>query len=143
MEWNIGGIWKILVAAGVAFWVGVAPAIQLLFVLMGIDILTGLLSGRKNGGIRSSIAYLGLRKKTLIIILVYTAAFVEYYAKTQVPILTDYNIPAATAVTLAFCLYEGLSILENVIKGGVPIPPAWFDAVKKGVEKLFGTAPSP
>lgn len=87
-----------------------------LLAFMALDVLTGLIAGARKRRLSSRISYKGMMKKagSLIVIAVcfgLDAAFAL-------------NVPLAQAMTGFFLINEAISILENVKRMGVKLPPA-------------------
>lgn len=88
--------------------------IMIPIVLMGIDIITGLLNAWLKGKVKSSILRKGLAKKIgEICVIIIGELFV-----------TGLNLPAAVSsgISLYLIIMELISICENLEKLGVPIP---------------------
>ncbi len=122
-------ILELLAAAGgavVSFFVQMPPLVWILLAVMTIDYITGLIcaamgksSKTENGYIASHVAWQGLMKKALILLVVLLAALLDEAVSKGAGI-------QFAAVMGATCLWfiasEGLSILENVATMGVPVP---------------------
>lgn len=105
-------------AAGVAseyFFGAWNAALEALVWAMAIDYLTGVLAAYINPQLMldSRTGFRGICKKILTLLLVSLAHFVDSATGQQI---------VCTAVTWFFLGNEGLSILENAAKAGVPIP---------------------
>lgn len=88
--------------------------IMIPIVLMGIDIITGLLNAWLKGEVKSSILRKGLAKKIgEICVIIIGELFV-----------TGLSLPAAVSsgISLYLIIMELISICENLEKLGVPIP---------------------
>ena len=120
--------WLVKASAGTAaaFWGGLIPLVQLLVVLMLIDICTGLLSAAQRRQIDSRVSFVGMTKKAVTLLIVVMAAAVECYAGATVG-----NLPIDEAVAGFYCASEGISILENAVKAGLPVPQLLQDVLKK------------
>lgn len=107
-----------------------------LAIFMAIDYLTGLMLAfvfkksikTANGGANSKIAWTGLCRKIVTLLLVAVAYRIDLTMKTS--FLKD-------GVCVAFITAEGISILENAKLMGLPIPKALANAleVMKGGQK--------
>lgn len=89
-----------------------------LYVLVGVvtlDYVTGVLVAISDKQLSSEIGFRGLLKKMMIFLLVYLAVLVEQATGTDILRL---------AVILFYIANEGISILENAGKLGVPYPEA-------------------
>jgi toxin secretion/phage lysis holin len=89
--------------------------VDLLFMLMVIDVLTGIAKAWKNKRLRSRNALYGYARKVLIFTVVIMANVLD-----QILGLSG----ALTYATVIFYIAnEGLSIVENLAQFGVNIPP--------------------
>lgn len=122
-------ITEVLAAIGGAiasFFCGLPPIIWVLIAVMSIDYITGIICGlmgkspnTENGGISSKMAFRGLLKKALILLVVLLAALLD----KAVSMGTGAAFEAVAGATcLWFIASEGFSIIENVASMGVPIP---------------------
>lgn len=86
-----------------------------LIAFMAIDYLTGLIVGVVRKNLSSAVGFVGLAKKVLILLLVIVANLLDVHVLQ--------GGSAARGLVIAFYLAnEGLSIVENAGKLGVPIP---------------------
>lgn len=122
LDWLVKGV----AGAIAAVWGGLIPLVQLLLILMLIDIGTGLLSAAQRREISSRISFVGMTKKALVLLVVAMAAAVESYAGAIVG-----NLPIDEAVAGFYCASEGISILENAVTAGLPVPQLLRDVLKK------------
>lgn len=122
-------IMEILAAVGgaiVSFFVTMPPLVWILIAVMTIDFITGLLCGAmgksdktENGYIASSTAFIGLLKKALILLIVLLANLLDMAVSAGAGITFE---AVMGATCLWFIASEGLSILENAAKIGIPVP---------------------
>ena len=122
-------ILELLAAAGGAvasFFVQMPPLVWILLAVMTIDYITGLIcaamgksSKTENGYIASHVAWQGLMKKALILLVVLLAALLDQAVSKGAGIQFE---AVMGATCLWFIASEGLSILENVATMGVPVP---------------------
>ena len=135
-------------AAGVviSFFAGLPPVISVLLAVMTLDYLTGVLCaimGRsektQSGHLSSSVAFTGLMKKALIILVVLLAALLDRAVAMSAGIEFE---AVAGATCLWFIASEGMSILENAAKLGIPIPKIILDALDLIKKKGNGTDPA-
>lgn len=96
-------------------------ALTVMFLLMGLDYLTGLalaLLGRsgktKDGRFRSSAAFKGLTRKLMMVVIVMLGTALDRMLNT--------DSVCRIAVIGFYAANEGLSILENALALGVPVP---------------------
>lgn len=114
-------------AAGVAseyFFGAWNAALEALVWAMAIDYLTGVLAAYINSQLMldSRTGFRGICKKIFILLLVSLAHFVDSATGQQI---------VCTTVVWFFLGNEGLSILENAAKAGVPIPEKLRQTLKQ------------
>ncbi|AGL03671.1 phage holin family protein [Desulfoscipio gibsoniae] len=80
-----------------------------------IDYITGLMAAVIEKKLSSSIGFRGIFKKVLIFSLVGIGHIIDYY-------LIEKGSAVRTAVIFFYLSNEGLSIIENASKVGLPIP---------------------
>jgi len=95
----IGGFDKLLIA---------------LTIFMVIDYLTGVMASFVGSNLSSKIGFKGIAKKMAILLIVIMAY--------QIDVVASQDMLIRTMVIWFFLGNEGLSILENAAKMGVPIP---------------------
>ncbi|NFC27819.1 holin [Clostridium botulinum] len=116
MKWD-----KILstVIAGVGacanyFFGGLDMALKTLLLLMVLDYVSGLICAGKDKTLSSSAGFKGLAKKIIILIIVGVSVSVDN--------ATGANGIVRSMVIFFYASMEGISILENATKAGVPVP---------------------
>lgn len=113
-------------AAGtmVSYFLGWNAAIEALLVMMVIDYITGLMAAYINPELKlnSTRGFRGICKKIMILLLVVLANELERAT----------GIPAVESVVVWFFIgNEGLSIVENAAKAGVPVPNKLKDTLEQ------------
>ena len=98
--------------------------ITALIVLIVIDYITGVLAAGIEGKLNSSIGFKGIAKKVLILMVVALAVQIDNVYPT--------NGMIRSLVIYFFIANEGLSILENAGRAGLPIP----EKLTKAIETL-------
>lgn len=125
---RVGGL-----AAGAALglWIGLAPVIQLLLLLMVADFATGVVAGGVNGQLASVVSLRGMRKKVATLGYVGIASLLGHYVAV-VPglaeLLPSGDVPLGHVAAGVFVVPELLSIVENLVHAGVN-PPAFLAAL--------------
>ena len=94
---------------------GLDGLLIVLLVFMGIDYVTGIMCAIKDKTISSKVGFAGICKKILIIILVGMSNMLDIYVLQTGSMLR-------TAALFFYISNEGVSILENAGKLGLPIP---------------------
>lgn len=108
----------------VSYFLGWGEALEALLVLMVIDYMTGLLAAYicPDMKLNSTRGLKGICKKIMILLLVVLAHELEKAA----------GVPAVQSVVVWFFIgNEGLSIVENAAKAGVPIPSKLRDTLEQ------------
>lgn len=120
---STAGAWLLYLVGG---W---DAALGALFLLMGLDYVTGLLgafagrSGKTPGGHFSSrTAFIGLSKKLMVMLIIALAATLDR--------LTGDGGVCRSAAIGFYAVNEGLSIMENAATLGVPLPLAMRRALE-------------
>ena len=88
--------------------------LQILITCMTLDYILGIVTGYKNDELDSRKGFNGLKKKFTVLIVLILAVLLDR--------LTSQEWFFRTAVIYFYVAMEGLSILENAAKLGVPIP---------------------
>ena len=109
-----------------SFFVTMPPLVWVLIAVMSIDYITGLICGAmgvsektETGYLKSHEAFKGLLKKAGIIFVVLLSALLDLAVSKGAGIQFEATMGATC---LWFIASEGLSILENVARLGVPVP---------------------
>lgn len=92
-----------------------------LIIFMSVDYITGVCAAAVNKQLSSRIGARGLSKKFGILCIVSVATLIEKYIIDSVAI--------RDVVILYYISNEGISILENITKLGVPVPKKLKDAL--------------
>jgi toxin secretion/phage lysis holin len=89
--------------------------IQMLVFFIVLDYITGILSGIKNKNLSSDVMYWGGIRKGITLVVIMIAVMFDIMLNNSEPVFR----------TIAIYFYigrEGLSIIENMAKLGVPLP---------------------
>lgn len=123
-EVHIGGMVS-AIGTVLTYFMGWDDAVEALLVLMVLDYITGMLAAYINPNLRlnSERGLRGICKKIMILMLVVVGHELEKAV----------GIPAVQSVVVWFFIgNEGLSIIENSAKAGVPVP----EKLRKTLEQL-------
>ena len=125
--------WRGIVAALTALclqvwgvWDNVMTALVILIVL---DVMTGFLRAFIQRELSSKESFRGVAKKLLIFVLIAVAV--------QVDSITGLGGITRNLVAVFYCASEGLSILENSVAAGMPVPDFLREALKQLNERKF------
>lgn len=113
-EVHIGGMVS-AIGTVLTYFMGWGDAVEALLVLMVLDYITGMLAAYINPNLRlnSERGLRGICKKIMILMLVVVGHELEKAV----------GIPAVQSVVVWFFIgNEGLSIIENSAKAGIPVP---------------------
>jgi toxin secretion/phage lysis holin len=125
---------KIVAGALAALAGGLPMLTQVLVVLMAVDIATGVLAAFIHREVSSDVSFRGIARKAIVLLVVAAGAWVE-------PVV---QLPIGDAVAGFYAVHEGLSILENVTRAGLPVPPVLREALAKlSPERVTPPAPRP
>lgn len=111
---HIGGMVS-AIGTVLTYFMGWDDAVEALLVLMVLDYITGMLAAYINPNLQlnSERGLRGICKKIMILMLVVVGHELE----------KDVGIPAVQSVVVWFFIgNEGLSIIENSAKAGIPVP---------------------
>lgn len=127
-------------AAGavISFFTGLPVIMWVLIGVMSLDFVTGLITGAmgvssktEGGRLSSRAAFEGLMRKVMVLLVVLLAVLLDLAVQTGAGV-------SFSAVTGATCLWfiasEGVSILENAARMGLPIP----QTLQKALEVMRG-----
>jgi len=95
--------------------------LKALFLFMVMDYITGLMCGTKEKNLSSEIGFNGLKKKFTILIILILAVMLDR--------LIGQGWVFRTLVIWFYIGIEGLSILENAVRLGVPFPQQLKDVL--------------
>lgn len=105
---------------------GFDDALRLLIVLIVADYITGCAVAIKNKKLNSSVGFEGLLKKIIILILVWVGFELDKTLSSQF---------LRNAIIFFYASNEGVSVLENTSKLGVPYPDKLKDILEQLKEK--------
>ena len=119
-----------MIFAAIGGWIGwmLGGADGFLYALIAfvvIDYLTGIMASILEQKLSSEVGFRGIFKKVLTFVLVGVAHIIDYY-------LIGSGSATRTAVIFFYISNEGISILENTAKIGLPIP----ERLKNVLEQL-------
>lgn len=123
-------IWKWITigsAAVIGEWARIPNTVQILIMLMGLDIVSGICAAIATRTVNSSIMLRGMFKKLAVFPLLALLHIIEK------PLNLGFEFEAVAA--LAFIVYESMSVIENCANAGVPIPSVIVSALAKAKVK--------
>lgn len=133
---------KWVLLALVAWWISLGAMIQALVIVQLLDVAGGVLAAGKRGEISSKVFGAGWRRKAyywLILLLVYTieGVFAQDFPAVGVP-YSETSLTITEVIAAGFIFMEGLSILENGIRVGVPVPKFLITIMAEGRRRFAG-----
>jgi len=126
-KYSINAILATVIGGFVALIGGWDKVMEILVTLIIMDYLTGVGLAIKDKKLNSEVGAKGLLKKATIFIVIIVAAQLDRIVDNPVNLFR-------TAAGLFFIANEGISILENAGKIGLPLPAF----LKKALEQLKG-----
>ena len=97
-------------------WGGLDGLMTALLIAMALDLVTGLIVGGITHKLNSEVCFRGLAKKMLILVMVALGNALDAY------VLGGETAVCRSAVIGFYAANEGLSILENAGRLGMPLP---------------------
>lgn len=123
--WNIIQTVIASIGAGIGYYLGGSDSfLYALIAFVIIDYITGLMVAVLEKKLSSEVGFRGIFKKVLIFILVGIANIVDVY-------LIKNGSAIRTAIIFFYVSNEGISIIENSAKVGLPIPKKLKNALKQ------------
>lgn len=113
MKTSLGYVFGIIGTFVLGFLGGWDDLLKLVLLCIGLDYLTGIIKAIQFREVNSKVSYRGIFKKLSLLLFIGFAHTLDIY-------LFDMNLRTlAIGVVVS---HEGLSILENLSKMGVPVP---------------------
>ncbi|WP_040210867.1 phage holin family protein [Clostridium polynesiense] len=103
---------------------GVDGFMYALIIFVAIDYITGLMVAALERKLSSEVGFKGIFKKVLIFVMVGIGNIIDCY-------LIKNGSAIRTAIIFFYVSNEGISILENSAKVGLPIPEKLKDVLKQ------------
>ena len=91
---------------------------------MALDYITGVLYGIAAKALSSEVGFKGLVKKLMVLVIIAVGHLVDTY-------IIGTGSALMTAVILFFAANEGISIIENAAKLGMPVPKKLRDILEQ------------
>lgn len=104
--------------------------IYCLFGVMVIDYITGVIKSIVQGTTSSKIGFKGIPKKVAMLCIVALAVLLDIILETK-----SFKYNCRYLVVCFYFANEGLSILENVINAGLPVPKQLRNILEQCKEK--------
>ncbi len=102
----------------------ITPLFWAVITFMVLDYITGVIVAIVRKELSSEIGFKGLAKKFLILIFIALAHILDVNVLNTYPVLQS-------AVMMFFIANEGISLVENAAKLGLPIPSKFLDVLKQ------------
>lgn len=129
---NFLAILKWVAAFVVSIWARVSTTVHLLCGLMAIDMFSGFISAALLHRVSARVHFAGLARKIMTLVLVYVGHVIT------VPLNLGFDL--GEMIALAYVVNEVISIVENCVEIGVPIPPVLVQTLGK-FRKVVPAAP--
>lgn len=94
---------------------GIDGILTMLVIFVSVDYITGVMCAISSKKLSSSVGFKGIFRKIIIFVLVGIANMIDMYILGKGSVIR-------TAVIFFYLSNEGISLLENVSKLGLPIP---------------------
>ena len=99
-----------------------------LIAFMALDYVTGIINAIVSKNLSSAVGFKGLAKKFVILIFVAVGHIIDTYILGGTPAIMS-------AVMLFYLANEGISIIENAAKLGLPVPKKLVEIMEQLKEK--------
>ncbi|HUW09327.1 MAG TPA: phage holin family protein [Anaerolineae bacterium] len=134
-EWKLTALVRAILAGAVAAITtllgGWDDAMMILTIFIVLDIISGWIRAFIQKELSSEESFRGTAKKVLIYVIVAVAAQADRLTGTAL---------VRNVVIAWYCATEALSILENTVAAGLPVPEFLKEALKQLNEKKFPVA---
>jgi len=131
MRWDdvVSGIGAVTGGALVFLFGGWDMLLSVLICLIVLDVVTGFIRAGVQGKLSSDVSYKGILRKVLIFAIIAVAAQVD-------KVLNSRDV-VRSVVAGFYCGNEGLSILENAVAAGLPVPEPLRQALENVAQGKF------
>lgn len=107
------------------------PFIGILLIMMMIDVITGVIAAFIGKNLNSSTSWNGMGRKVIMLMAVGMGTALEPYSG---------SLPLGRLIAVFYTFTEGISIMENMARSGVPVPAQLRDALEKYGSSQRGSA---
>jgi toxin secretion/phage lysis holin len=118
---------KAALAAVLSAFLGLHMMIQLLIYAIAFDIATGLIAGWIAREISSDVSRRGIARKVLVLLGVAAAEVFGRMSGLEVSVPWGGTWGLGAAVAGYYAIHEAISIVENLVRAGVPAPQFVID----------------
>lgn len=111
----------------------IAAPVAVLAAVMAIDYITGMISAWHLSKLSSQKGLFGIVKKICYLFAIAAAMGIDwliYSGMGQIGIRLNYTVFFGVLVTIWFIINEIISILENLVKIGIPLPKFLVSVIK-------------
>lgn len=123
MKHIVSDVISVILTTTIYYLGGLDIALKSLLIMIIIDYLTGVLSAIYNKKVNSKIGFKGIIKKVSYLFIIALSVIIDnVLGKTGT---------IRTLVIYFFVANDGISILENVAKMGVPLPQKLIDTLEQ------------
>ena len=123
MKITLNNIMSVILTTFIYLLGGVDVALQCLLVMIILDYISGIASAIYNKNLDSKIGLKGILKKFMYLVIVCVSVIIDkIVGKTSV---------VRTLVIYFFVANDGLSIIENMGKMGIPLPKKLIDTLNQ------------
>ncbi len=128
MKLTFASIFTLLCTAATYLFGGWDMALAVLIAFMVIDYLTGLVNAIVNKKLSSQVGFKGLAKKLFVVFMLIVGVLLDR-------LINDGQWIFRTLVAYFYIANEGISIIENIARLGVPIPKKIVEILEQLKEK--------
>lgn len=141
MESSLDRLWlgvKFAALALFAWWAGLQSIYRVLMILQALDVLSGVLVAYRTRTLASSIGHAGLRRKTMIWLLILSVnlVVVELGGLIEIPPQAIGRYGPAEFAAAGFTFMEFVSIVENANRVGIKLPAVLVSGLAQAKKTL-------
>lgn len=123
MKITLNNIMSVILTTFIYLLGGVDVALQCLLVMIILDYISGIASAIYNKNLDSKIGLKGILKKFMYLVIVCVSVIID-------KIVGNTGV-VRTLVIYFFVANDGLSIIENISKMGIPLPKKLIDTLNQ------------
>ena len=119
---------KFAAAAVGAWWADLGAIVRVLLIMIGIDMASGLVRAFGEKKLNSDASRKGAAKKAMMLLITWAAHVAgTHFAADHMGV----SLPIGAAVALFYVVQEAISITENAVGLGLPVPTFLTKALEK------------
>lgn len=123
MKYTLNNVFSVILTTFIYLLGGVDVALQCLLIMIILDYISGIASAIYNKNLDSKIGLKGILKKFMYLVIVCVSVIIDK--------IVGNTGAVRTLVIYFFVANDGLSIIENMGKMGIPLPKKLIDTLNQ------------